>query len=99
ELFNPLTGTFALTGSMHAPRRGHTATLLANGTVLIAGGENDATGAVWTTAEIFDPATGKFTAAANMVSARAAYGMGCFETASPSRAFANLRATGSTAPQ
>lgn len=48
---------FIPTGSMHQPRAEHTATLLANGTVLVAGGTT--TGGVATnTAEIYNPATG-----------------------------------------
>src|ERR1051326_7475881 len=60
------TGTFAQTGSMTSPRFGHTATLLPDGRVLIAGGfiscdigsvchkpDHD---------ELYDPATGTFTA-------------------------------------
>jgi hypothetical protein len=70
ELFNPATKTFTATGSMSAPRRGHTATLLANGTVLITGGLDDASGAVLGSAEIYNPVTGKFSAAGNMKVAR-----------------------------
>src|ERR1700722_15272065 len=38
ELYSPVHGTFASTGTMGTARYGHTATRLADGTVLIAGG-------------------------------------------------------------
>jgi uncharacterized repeat protein (TIGR01451 family) len=59
ELYNPATGLFTPTGAMSTPRQLHTATLLADGRVLIAGGRRSAT--TLTTAEIYNPATGAFT--------------------------------------
>jgi hypothetical protein len=38
EVFDPTTGTFSITGGMEVGRSGHTATLLSNGSVLVAGG-------------------------------------------------------------
>ncbi len=62
-------GTFTATGSMATPRAFHTATLLTNGMVLIAGGSTDFTGPV-ATAELYDPDKGTFSVAGNMTSPR-----------------------------
>ncbi len=56
EIYNPSTGTFCPTGSLATARAGHSATSLANGTVLVVGGSNS--GGTLASAEIYDPATG-----------------------------------------
>lgn len=68
ELFDPTTGTFSLTGSLITPRANHAATLLANGEVLITGGQGSA--GDLSSAELYDPTTGTFSAAGNMTSTR-----------------------------
>lgn len=68
ELYDPSTGTFQFTVSMQTGRIGHTATLLPDGTVLIAGGYKDWVGGSPTfvgyesfdSAEIFNPLTASF---------------------------------------
>jgi len=63
ELYDPKTGTFRETGSLNTPRHKHTAGLLPDGRVLIAGGSDDRDWyGTMTSAEIYDPRTGKFTA-------------------------------------
>jgi len=68
EIFDPETNTFTPTRDMNAPRDGHTATLLPNGQVLIAGGWNQ-TGRT-STAELYDPQTGKFEYTGSMMAPR-----------------------------
>lgn len=60
---------FKTTGSMNVARDGQTATLLANGEVLVAGGENNTAGFL-ASSEVFNPATGKWTLAGNLSIAR-----------------------------
>ncbi|CAF1377544.1 unnamed protein product [Adineta steineri] len=40
ELYNPLTGTWTITGDISVARCYHTTSTLANGKVLVAGGSN-----------------------------------------------------------
>ena len=63
---------FAATGNMGTPRSSHTATLLNNGKVLVAGGA-DTTGNEFATAELFDPTSGSFTPTGSMGTARQAH--------------------------
>jgi hypothetical protein len=71
ELYDPETGTFTATGNMTTPRNNALATTLPNGKVLISNGSSDIEGTTPIQAiEIYDPATGKFTAAGNALVAR-----------------------------
>lgn len=62
ELYDPATGKFTSTGKMTQPRSWHTAVLLADGQVLLAGGTTNALGGSKDvrSAELYDPASGTF---------------------------------------
>jgi Bacterial Ig-like domain (group 2)/Immunoglobulin I-set domain/Galactose oxidase, central domain/Kelch motif len=69
EVYDPVVGTWSYTGSMLTSRRLHTATLLANGTVLAAGGETGPTVGSDTplaSAELYDPSTGGWSATGSL---------------------------------
>jgi len=60
EIYDPVANTWTATPPMSVARSHHTATLLADGKVLVVGGEN-ATYLVEATAELYDPATNAWT--------------------------------------
>ena len=71
ELYDPSLGTFSPAGNMTVSRSGHTATLLPDGKVLIAGGRVAFGAGAWgetaqSTAELYDPSSGKFTPTGSM---------------------------------
>jgi hypothetical protein len=61
---------FKATGSMATARGSHTATLLNNGKVLVAGG-TDASGNALAKAELYDPTNGSFSSTGSMATGRA----------------------------
>jgi len=71
ELYDPLSGTWSTTGHLGKPRQSHTATLLPNGQVLVTGGYTGIdqfapTYGFTDTAELYNPATGTWSATSNL---------------------------------
>ncbi len=74
EIFDPATGAFRPVGPMRSTRYGHTATLLPDGRVLIAGGSANRPFPQWSeplaSTEIFDPRTETFEPGPGMMTKR-----------------------------
>jgi uncharacterized repeat protein (TIGR02543 family) len=71
ELWNPTTGTWTAIGNMANPHADQTASVLSNGNVLIAGGQNYAQGSLQeveesAATELYEYATGTWTSVGNM---------------------------------
>jgi hypothetical protein len=69
ELNDPATGKWVETGELSMPRNSHTATLLADGRVLVAGG-TDGKGHALASCEIYDPTIGKWNLTGSLNKAR-----------------------------
>lgn len=84
ELWTPSSGLWAPAGALLTPRVSHTATLLADGRVLITGGYNkdllrslyrraSATTVALANAEVWDPASGRASASGSMTEGRSGH--------------------------
>ena len=72
ELFDPATAKFGATGSPTIARIGPAATLVPNGKVLLVGGLSGSSGTQYfSSAELYDPATGAFVSTGSLITGRA----------------------------
>ena len=68
EMYDLASGTWSATGSLTTPRFNHTATLLPNGKVLVAGGSG--TSSPLSNAELYDPANATWSVTGTLTTAR-----------------------------
>ena len=70
EVYDPGSDTWSATGKLTVPRAYHTATTLADGRVLLAGGESATGGPQLSSAELYDPTTNRFSPTGSMQARR-----------------------------
>ena len=70
ELYDPLSGTWSLTGDLNAARSWHSATLLGDGRVLVTGGAALQRELAQAIAEIYDSPSGVWSAVSSMEKVR-----------------------------
>jgi N-acetylneuraminic acid mutarotase len=63
EVYDPVSGTWSITGFLNSGRTHHTAGLLPDGTVLVTGGKGDYSGSALASVEIYDPISGTWKSA------------------------------------
>ena len=74
ELYDSASGTWAATGNMATPRgQSYPATLLPSGKVLVAGGNDFGGHNTFSSAELYDPAAGVWTATSSLAAARSGH--------------------------
>ena len=97
EVYDPTSDTWVAVGPMTTPRQQHAQVRLADGRVLVAGGDrgsaNGYVGVV--TCEVFDPATGTFSPTGSMATPRAAFALAALFDGRVLAIGGNSNATGS----
>lgn len=73
ELYDPVSGTFQLTGNLNSVHSYHTATKLNDGRVLIIGGQDQTGPQTLAVCEIYDPTSGTFTLTDSLIIDRSSH--------------------------